>query len=289
MVSDTKITYPYDGTRLVDEARTRHTYENGLVKIVILREDVAVGVAGDYADEVIRRVIAVRDSSLQELLDHLHAEQEDVGFVVAALNPARLWMVHDGEVEPRASGVRAWAGDQGAYGQFQENFHEWDDGRSLQFRLMSSMQRLTSLDQRPSVGGYTIQASGESAEGFLFDPVPMVRMPEVRVTGGRIEHGRVSLTLEVPPGGDTTTSELIAFVGRGETRGAIGLLHPLAGAGRLFRHESPYESATISTSTPEEFVRIAREEHGQELVYSRSPQSGQVIAARITKLPRRTA
>ncbi|MCP2264631.1 hypothetical protein ACFQHV_15775 [Promicromonospora thailandica] len=265
MVSDTKITWAGDVTK------TRHTYENALAKIVILRADLAVGVAGNDPHGTIRLLTEVRDVTVDEMLERLRLERH-AEFVIAALDPARLWMVRDGNVEPRTGGIRAWCGDGDAYSEFQEKYHQWGEGQEVPFLLMSSEQGLTSFDSVSTVGGYTIRASGTPTEGFLFPPDRMALMPEMQVTSARFEHGNLKLTLEVPPGGDPTVSELIVFAGRGRTRGAIGLLHPLANAGRLFRHEHPYESVTVPASTPDEFVRIALEDHGQEVVYGPKPQ-----------------
>jgi hypothetical protein len=236
IASDTKLTWDYDA------ARTSRTYENALAKVVILREDVAVGVAGYDPHGSIRQLIDARDCSVEELVEQLRP-LDHAAFVVAALKPARLWMVDGGEVAERTDVGRAWVGDPAAYNTFQARYHDWPGNTDGPFRLMSSLQWLTSFNTAGSVGGYTIRASGTPGGGFLFVPDVAVMFP---------------------------VAELFVFAGRGQTRGAVGLLHPHAGEGWLFRHESPDESVSIPSSTPEEFVRIAQEQHGQEVVYSPS-------------------
>lgn len=109
------------------------------------------------------------------------------------------------------------------------------------------MQWLTTpFGPVPSVGGYTLQASGTPDTGFRF----ALRYDAV-VT--------------------QTVSELFVFAGHGGTPGAIGLLHPHLRSGRLFRHEAPDASVPVVASTPDEFVRIAMEKHGQEVIHGGRP------------------
>jgi len=272
-VGDTKITW--DG----DPTGTLRTYRNALAKLVLLRDDLAVGVTGAGPETLIRAAVSMREEPVEEVLAGL-AAFENAAFVVAALAPARLWLVADGEVEERTAIGRAWAGDQGAYSTFQQKYGEWPDDTPVPFRLTSAMQFLTSFDTSPTVGGYTVRAAGSAAREFRFIADQMHRGPwYMQVTGVRSEyceeHGHVHqvVTAEVPDGYDPTPSSTFLLPGRGATPGALGLLVPEAGVGILFTHDDPAEGIHFRAANVEEFARTALAEHGQDLTAPRAGRS----------------
>ena len=123
MVSDTKVSFFYPDGR-PDDGRTRRTYFEALPKIVLLRPELMVGVTGDSPHEVIADVVTHRKDPVENLLDHL-ATMTSAGFVVAALQPARLWSVGGGEIDDRTSVRRGWSGGQHAYDIFRASWDRW--------------------------------------------------------------------------------------------------------------------------------------------------------------------
>lgn len=264
-VGDTKITW--DG----DPTETLRTYRNALAKIVLLRDDLAVGVAGAGPETLIRAAVSMRERPVEEVLAGL-AAYANAAFIVASLAPPRLWLVADGEVEERTAIGRAWAGDQGAYSTFQQKYDEWTHEMGVPFRLMSSMQFLTTFDTSSTVGGYTVRAVGSASRGFRFVADQMLRGPWfMQVTDVRLEyhedhrHMHQVMTAQVPDGYDPTPSSAFLLPGRGRTPGALGLIVPESGVGILFTHDDPAEGIHFKASNVQEFTCTALTEYGQEL------------------------
>lgn len=238
MVADTKVTW--DG----DDTRTSDTYANGLAKIVILRHDLAVGVTGYDPHGRIRDLMELREQTTEHILEQLEGDSH-ARYVIASLDPCKLWVAGGGKLEDRTSIGRAMDGDPYAVELFQRRYNtDWLDASeaaSIPFRLMTAMQYLTSFGPVSSVGGFTLRATGGPGDGFSFIPDRMISIPG---------------------------SELIVFVGAGDTRGAVGMLDPQKGAGPLFTHESPDTAVWIEAASAAEFVRRARELHRQTLTYT---------------------
>lgn len=140
IVSDTKVTWEYADGHL-DAARSRDTYFEALPKLVRLRGDLVVGVAGRDPLKVIERLVEVRSGSVEDVLAHLEGEDKNE-FVLAALNPRQLWEVKYGRRDDRTEVPRrAWAGDSEAWDAFRISMDAGGmDKMDLDFRLMAGMQ-----------------------------------------------------------------------------------------------------------------------------------------------------
>ena len=247
-----------------DDARTRATFDEALPKIVLLRPDLAVGVTGDDPHRVIEALASLRDASIDDLLAHL-VSQTSASFVVAALKPARLWMVSDGRVDERTTEVhRAWAGDRTAFNHFQARFHDWPDDTDVPFRLLSSMQWLTSFEAVESVGGYSVRVATVDG-GFEFVADWSFVGPWMLEAAMSVSDSGASLRATVPAGGDATTHRIVLLPGADPTRGALGLLIPEASVGLIFPHEQPWEPLRVASTSPGELAGLAWERHQQVL------------------------
>jgi hypothetical protein len=241
MVSDTIVSFFHpDGQ--ANDARTRRTYFEALPKIVLLRPDLIVGVTGDNPHEVIADVVTLRNDSVESVLGRL-ATMTSAGFVVAALQPTRLWSIGGGQVDERTSVRRGWSGDRHAYDIFRTSWNKWPAGTDVPFLLSSSMQFLTSFDPVASVGGFTLTADTQ-VDGFRFQPW---------VTAVAVSH-----QIHVLPGEDPT-------------RGTLGLLIPQTGVGLVFRHRRPWRAERIQASSPRSLITMVGEEFGDCLIGSAPP------------------
>ena len=231
MVSDTLITW--------DVSAPTDPESHRLTKIVILRPDVAVGVTGYDPESRIRDLVALREEPVNDLLEQLK-EDPKAGFVVAALEPARLWEVYGGSIYLRTTVGLAWDGVTAR--EFTDTFrtdfeHQWaktDAADDVAFRLMATLQGVTTFGKLPTVGGPVVRV-GSDAGGFSFVP-----------DGGFLYGG----------------PHWMIFAGEDPTRGANGMLELHIGRGRLYPHDSPDRAIAFDVSSPEEFVSIARS-HGQ--------------------------
>lgn len=258
MVGDTKI------TRGGDEAWTRKVFRNALPKTVILRDDLAVGLAGEDPAGMLQRLVGLHGETVERVLDSV-ANISAASFVVATLSPVpRLWAVSDGSVEDRSAIDRAWAGDHDAYELFQQRYHEWPSDVESAFRLMSSMQWLLTFDPVDSVGGYLTRiATGSDGFRLVGDSTqvaPWLLEGVVQALSDEIQ-----LTLRVPAGGDGTWYRILPAVGRPPTIRALAYYVPQAGVAWLFPHESPWAPVPLRVNSVEDLLKSAAE-HGQALV-----------------------
>ena len=238
MASDTLVTW--------DDDAHRPPQDSSLAKLAILRSDLAAGVSGSDPHGRLRDLIALRDEPIDVILEQLK-EDPVAGFVVAELDPARLWEVRGGAAYDRTAHQMAWDGDPEAHDKFNRRFtNEWVNtpfANDVPFRVMTAMQALTSFRPVSTVGGITLRV-GTTDRGFRFIP------DRGLVLGG---------------------PEWLILVGSDATPGAIGILDVSLGLGQLFRHESPDDSTTVRATSPRDFVSIA-EEYGQTVQYVEWPR-----------------
>ncbi|MFW6866418.1 hypothetical protein ACOACQ_03455 [Nocardioides sp. CPCC 206347] len=241
--------------------------------MVILRPDLVVGVTGDDPDRVVERLVTVRERLVDEVLEHLLGEA-DAEFVVAAISPARLWNVGGGHIDgPREAG-RVWAGDLAAFEVFQTRMGDrGPDALGLSFRMMSSMQFLTSFGVVPSVGGITMRVEG-TQEGFFFIGDYMKVGPNrMEVTSVEVTDGDMTMMMSVPEGGDPAGYDFNIIPGTDPTRGAVALFIPQTGKGLVFSQDRPWEAVPMPARTAEELAAAAAEV-GVQLDVPPSPFGG---------------
>jgi hypothetical protein len=236
LVADTKITHKFDDTW------TRQVFKNALPKLMILRDNFAVGITGDNPDIGIRRLVEFRDQPVEDLLNVM-ANISYASFVVAVLGSSpQLWKVSAGSTEERSSVGRCWSGDHDPYEFFQQRYHEWPEKMDSAFRLMSSMQWLLSFNPVDSVGGYLTRVATTS-EGFRFIADPVIVAPCLLGSGFQI----------------------LPAVGRSPTAGALAYYIPQAGVSLLFCHESPWKAVTLKTNSMPDLIQSAATKHRQAL------------------------
>lgn len=255
IVADSKLTFVDSSTGAVDEAETRKTYFNAMPKIMLLRRDLAVGITSEDAPPAIERLVCVRDLPVDDVLHHLSGEDES-RFVVAALDPPRLWRVHGPTVQERGE-VRTWVGDPAAYEVFQARMGDFDDAE-LSFRLMTSMQWLTSFSPVASVGGI-MHMLVTGADGFQFAPnVSTVGPDRMEVAAAAHADGVTRMRFEVPDGVDPSGHSYFVIPGTDPTRGAVAMFIPQTGRGLVFPHDRPWQAIVVPAQTLGELVDAAQ-------------------------------
>lgn len=239
VTGDTKITYDEDAIK------TASLFEEALPKIVLLRDDLAVGVAGEGPCRIIEDLMKVRDAGLADVLDYLRAERNG-DFVVGALNPSRLYRVHRAGITEFPEFRHAWVGDGNAYDIFENLASSWVPDDSEFIRVKTSMDSLVARGSNRTVGGFALTAHAPDGR-FRFVPT--------------------TFTIY----GDTTENFLDSYAGQllpgdGLTPGALGIYVSSAGSGRLFTHERPFEGIKILAPDRATFASRAFSEHGQMLL-----------------------
>lgn len=113
LVADTKVTVAHD------DGVTRHVFENAFPKILLLRDDLCVGLAGNDPEGVAGDLVAARQETVESVVQRAES-MPHASFVIASLTPElRLIQVDRGSVEDRTVLGRAWAGDEAAHSIFQ--------------------------------------------------------------------------------------------------------------------------------------------------------------------------
>ncbi len=258
LVSDTKITHKFD------ETWTRQVFKNALLKLMILRDDVVVGITGDNPDIGLRWLVEFRDQSVEDLVKAM-VNIDYASFVVAELGSSpQLWKVSAGSTEERSSVGRCWSGDHDAYELFQQQYHEWPEEMDPAFRLMSSMQWLLSFNPVESVGGYLTRVATTS-EGFRFIADPTMVGPWFLEGLSQATPDSLRFTFHAPPGGDPNGYHILPVAGRSPTASALAYYVPQAGVSWLFCHESPWKAVTLRTDSIPELIELAATKHGRAL------------------------
>jgi hypothetical protein len=259
MVADSKVTF-FDYRGQPVESWNRDTYFRALPKIVRLRGDLIVGVAGDDANRVIERLLGHREASVKEVLDHLTTEVS-AEFVVAALDPPRLWQVRSSVVEDRTVVPRrGWAGDPAAYELFQQSIHApgMDDIVVCQ-QLEMGLRTLTTFDPVSTVGGVLLEATSRGGE-FQFQPYFMRVMPShMEVQSVTVQGNVLKVALVVPDGADPTTFQIIVVPGADPDRGSVAFLIPETGKGLVFPQDRPWRADVVDARSVRELAAAASE------------------------------
>lgn len=259
LVADTKVTYAGD------DRSTRHVFENAFPKLLILRDDLCVGLAGNDPEGVAESLLAVRSGPLEQVLVIAEALVH-ASFVVASLGPApRLLQVDQGSTQDRTEIGRAWVGDVSAYEVFQQRYSEWPPGIEVPFLLISSLQWLLSFGTVSSVGGYLTNV-GSGAGGFRYVPQVTHIGPEELAGLADVVDDRLQLHLAVPAGGDTSSASLLCAVGTPPTVGALAYVLAPAGVGLLFPHDAPHQPIVMKVASIDELIERAASDHGQQLI-----------------------
>lgn len=177
----------------------------------------------------------MRDAGVSDLLEMLE-EDPVAGFIVASLNPARIWKVAAGLVVEHTSRGHAWEGDQASYeDEYSPHFNGDFVGDSVPFRQMTSMQWVTSFKRSPVVGGMALRVVS-TPDGFRF------LADQQSIIGGKAS---------------------VLLAGESPTPGALGIYYPQHRVGGLFRQEAPHLAVEVRARTVEEFRSRAHDEHGQ--------------------------
>lgn len=258
LVSDTKVTFTGDDTR------TRRTFENVLPKLVILRDDLCVGVAGNDPVGSIESLVSARTRPLRDLVE-LTTAMPHASFIIASSGPpAKLIQTVNGESTDQTELGRAWIGDSDGYEIFQRAYHSWPMGVDADIRLMSSLQHLLSFPQVNTIGGLLCRVVSSSA-GFRFLRERSVVGPEILIGSVEVGDGALRAHLVPPPFGDRTSLSVDLLPGTGSTPGAIGYFIGEASLGLLFPQSSPTVAVSIKATTKDGFAELSNLEHDQHL------------------------
>ena len=236
--TNTKTTFTEIGTgQTATNAKTERGSENAQPKVLIVRDDLAVGYAGDDPDFALEVIVGLRKEPIDAALNTLE-DVDGLSFLVGSLKPEpRLWHVARGKSEERTQYRRGWIGD-GDMSAFLESYHQWPDETDVSFKLLSSMQDHISFGRTPSVGGFHTRV-GTVENGFRY-------------------------------AGDTTMIGFgdlsqICVPGQEPTAGALAYWIPQWRLARLFTQNEPWNPHNLEVGSIPELVSRARDEYGQIL------------------------
>lgn len=261
LIGDTKISDLRPGS----ETENRQVFRHAHPKIVVLRDDLAVGVAGDDPQRSVPRVHGMRTWPIDDILSEL-VGLDHASFVVATLGPSRLWQITRGQLEDRTALSRAWIGDPMANEIFREQFGllSSSSSREVDFCMWGAMQELISGDYVQSVGGYTTRVR-TTRDGFRFAPDEFSAGPDL--VHGVITRGVSISRLEIQAAPDVASQgyEVMLAVGENPTIGALACFIPQARTAWLFPDHAPWEVARIRPTSMKELIEVASQSFGQKL------------------------
>ncbi|WP_412538529.1 hypothetical protein R8Z50_22060 [Longispora sp. K20-0274] len=263
LISDTMITFGFDEERdTFDEEKTRDVFSNALPKLIILRKDLVLGMAGAGLDWAARQLVAMRDEDPQNILDVL-IEFDEIDFVLASTSAARprLWRVSRRQVDEHTTVGTAWIGHEPAYDIYRHLYRQWPPGKATEFLMQSSMQGVINIHPPGFVGGYTLRVSTSMrATQFVATPA--------RIFGGSPAGLGQAVGYAALAGQPSTHHggyQILMAVGTQDTFGALGTYMPERSLGWVFTHDEPWHGQEIIAPSMSEFVRLARDKLGQSL------------------------
>ncbi|WP_018352090.1 hypothetical protein [Longispora albida] len=262
LISDTMITFGLDeATGAFDEEKTQDVFGNALPKLIILRKDLVIGMAGADLGWAARELVAMRGADPQNILDVL-TEFDEVDFVLGSVSAAgpRLWRVSRREVDDRTTVGTAWIGHEPAYDVYRRLYRQWPPGMDTEFLMQSSMQGVINVYRAEFVGGYTLRVTvSTQATQFVATPTQLLG-------------GSLAKKLAPADGEARLTGQPTAFyggylmaVGTQDTFGALGTYLPGRSLGFVFTHDEPWRGQRITAHSMPDFLRLARDELGQVL------------------------
>lgn len=238
VVADTKVTYEHDAIQ------TAKVFDFALPKIVLLRDDLAVAISGDWPDEIIRCLMPLRRDPLSDIVDHLRGVP-DAGFIVASANGSLLLTVGDGELTKVPDGQVALEGDPSSFADFTRLY---DSSRAIcgeSASLAMAMDSLAGpLGRHASVGGFCMVATSASgAFRFVGRPTTIAPRVETPVTmTSRDDEFSVGINF---PAGNSSWFQSVVLAGMGATPGASGIFIRQAHVGRLYTHDRPFQAEIL--------------------------------------------
>ncbi|WP_280188175.1 MULTISPECIES: hypothetical protein [Nocardia] len=247
-VSDTKITFTASCWEH-PERKSRRVYDDPVLKLAIVHPYLAIGAAGDYPGDALEEASYAWNGPIDELLQSLksYSGKRNTGFVVCALDPARLWRVSDGIVYERTNHREAHEGDREPHEIFMDLYNDWSDEIDAPFRMVSSMHGITDGPWKRndlSAGGHAVHLTTVHGEFryLQFD----------------------TTVLEHTPGNDPLFRQRFA-TGHGSTPGAFAIFIPQRHHQILFAHQRPWEAMQVEAETIDDLISAANESHGQYL------------------------
>ncbi|MFD3748000.1 hypothetical protein [Nocardia sp. NPDC058633] len=256
VVGDTKISFA--AMREGGRRRSMRVYDGPVLKLSIVRSDLAIGVAGDDPVHALRETAFSWDKPIEVMVDALCQYSEEsrrrsetnlgAAFLVCALNPLSIWRIENGVAYNRSSRPDlAWVGDNEPFEMFEDLYNEWPNHFSVEFRLLSSMQGIVTgpfASAKSSVGGHAVH---------------------VTTVDGRFQYlGNQEAVFAPTPGNGHFFHQRLA-IGASSTPGALGCFIEGRRRQALFRHQKPWEPIWIDGETVEQMINAAASEFDQYL------------------------
>lgn len=239
-----------------DPSFNRQVYSNARPKLLILRADLMVGVAGDDFWRTCEELVKIRNLPVVEVLERakqltgVHPLGIKRELIVGALGPARLWQVKAGVAVDVGDGLgRAWIGDLDAFNRF------YSLERSLEgLQLDAPMQSLSNLGGNPVVGGVVVRVDTcDHGFGYRSTPAQLFE-PAEKATFRYDGH-----TLTINASFNVLPLNIRVLTGVDPSRGALAVHFCGGGIGYLYPDDRPWIVETVHAATCEDLISRAAE------------------------------
>lgn len=247
-----------------DPATTRQAYSNARPKLLILRDDLLVGVAGDDFWNTLETLASMRDLSANDIVEQARSLTKTDPFgrrreiLIGALKPSRLWQVKNGNVVAahETAHARAWLGDREAFNRF---CGLETPSREAGLRLQAPMQSLAHLGGNSVVGGITLRVDTcDHGFGYQATPVTMFEPADDATFSYDGDCLRIKASFSIAP------MSIAVLTGQDPTRGALAIHFCGAKFGYLYPHGSPWIQERLTADSCTQLLRLAAE-RGQTL------------------------
>jgi len=263
LAADSLKTWPHFASDKTDEQRTlRRTFTDPFPKLVLLRPDLCVAVAGDDPEGSVELLCEFRESSIAEI-HRACSQRSGASFIVASATDGTTTTIVNGSLRTSVEPIAGWVGDERAFGQFRR-FH---DGVTVEEprppRALQAIGQLIEHRLSSTVDGFLLTAFANRSSFELNGVSKTVHSENTYVSP--VRHDDTTVTVRMTPENPDDIQSHVIFGGRDLTPGATGFLIVEAGVAVLFRHDRPWEAIRESVATPDDFVAWAKDEHGQTI------------------------
>ena len=256
-----------------DVRATRQVYTNPIQKLVILDDNIAVGIAGTTPSKTLQHLVSLRGQSIEDVLASLVRYSEtwwkdrvSKQFLVAKRAPEpRLWEIVEGCLNDRSSLGTAWIGDVAAFDAFRSRYHGPLKDLDPERAFVAAIQGMIVSGEVDTVGGFVTRVTGDQTAPFRFMGDPVLTGPDFLEATVIDRDGSRYLRFSVPPGSDTTEHMRVSVPGTVPTFSALAHFVPEGGVAWLHTHEKPWERTRIEAKSVDELIVKSGDPHAQFL------------------------
>lgn len=252
LVGDTKITHSSERTT------AESVVEAPFPKVVLLSEDIAVGVAGLDPRAHVKNLTSLRGEPAESVLDYATSQME-ASFVVARLSGNEIWEIDQGNIDVVNGSDIATVGDSQSCKVFGANLARWDEAGTPRHQgVVFSLSHMVVMGGSSAVGGYMISAVGHEGK-FRLSGIAQATIYPGESTQQLAAKGLL-------PSDGLRIQDWQVLHGAGQTYAASAFFLASLQRAVLYTHESPWVGVDIAAASRSDLAQTAESRYSQAIM-----------------------